>query len=115
MDCFKVSKRSWHWKIYNFFNYKVPRNFCDYFWEIALPIIGTGFIVNFIINLFVDFYLHLSVFIFVLAIMGLCHAAISLKRKVFDKNNPKENKDGFFKTKFKSFKGKYCPGIEIVD
>lgn len=116
MDNFKVSKKAWHWKIYNFFNYKKPKNFCDYFWDTVLYLIGLLSCGYVIFNLIFGFHYYWPILLGVIVIYSSCVGAIALKRKLFNKNgNQKENKDGLLKIKFKSWKGKYCPGIEIVE
>lgn len=141
MEKFVIKRDSWHWKLYSALLYYPPKNFCRYFWSItflvtfAMIIATLALVIAFsmasallavfdvtsfwLVEEFAPLGLALYIFAFVIFILFLIQKAIDKSVEMYyykrlRKPNPTKQK-GLLYTKYKSFKEKVCPLVELED
>lgn len=120
MKGFKLSRDSWHFKLYKWDDkWGEPDNFCDYFWSVVRTICKYTVITIILLAIFAAIILAVWQnpfgFLFVVSALvlllpgGMKYEEIKNKRAYIDKG------PGFFRIKYESLKGKFCPKIDWVD
>ena len=123
MKGFELSRSSWHYKLYKWDDkWGEPENFCDYFWSIVRTMLKWTAIAMLMLALLLSLVMFVCkepfVFLFLASFFTLF---VSVNLKMEQMKRKRRNKvqvdkgPGFFKLKYKSFKGKYCPKIAWID
>jgi len=133
MQVFKVSRSSWHYKVYDQFDWSLPKDFCTYWRRVILGslflvgIIGFVCVLLFMLaNLLYMLALALIanpvpilklIGVVVAAFAGLAFtwwAAYKVNKKVFY-GTDSDKQPSIVVAKYRSWKHKYCPAIEYTE
>jgi Na+/H+ antiporter NhaA len=125
---FRVRRTSWHYKLLRFFVCEIPEDFCSYWRKITgvflMCLIGTGLVSTMLFYLLVVPYIlaehWLDGLIFQVLVAAVVGAVVGLVYLIvlfvswLDNYEPPQN-PGLVRMKYRSWKDKYCPMVEIVN
>lgn len=129
MNKFKIRTNSWHYKLLQTWgtsHYEIDRmmNFCSYWRKVVGCMIMTAIVLGFIALLaglmiyaivtapIQSMGITLATIGILAACVGCTYGSIKVSQSF---NSAYENSDSLIMTKYRSFKEKYCPMIEVSD